>query len=352
MIGRKRRLRRLFVLGVIALPVAVTPFVHSATATPAEPASAASSAAAGVKFISSGGKVVDAAAVARESGGKSAMSYRGTNRPISDATRRIPRGTPAGGGPATETPISPDRRVQITATTTYPNRAVVSLVYKKTSSGGSFICTGFMIAPNVVATAGHCVNFGTSGGNGFFYKPSYAIYPGRSGSSTPYLCPNNAIPRAQQLWTNSTWNSSGAESHDYGAITLSCDLGNTTGYFGWTTTGQSVGSAVDTQGYPGDKPSGTQWDADNCSTSTSSSSFVQCTVASVSSTQLFYKNDTAGGQSGSPLFTVTSTNCTCAIGIHAYGLHGSSPHSTNNHGTRVNSTVSNFFHLMRNGGLV
>ena len=123
-----------------------------------------------------------------------------------------------------------------------------------------------MIAPNVVATAGHCVNFGTSGGTGFFQKSSFRIYPGRNGSSSPYLCPGGTVARAEQLWTNATWNSSGAETNDYGAITLSCDLGNTTGYFGWTSSGHTVGSEVDTQGYPGDKPSGTQWDADNCST--------------------------------------------------------------------------------------
>ena len=111
-----------------------------------------------------------------------------------------------------------------------------------------------------------------------------------------------------------------------------------------------MGTEVDTQGYPGDKPSGTMWDADNCSTAMTGT--VQCTIAATTSQQLFYRNDTAGGQSGSPLFRVTSTSCTCAIGIHAYGLHGSSPHSTNNHGTRVNSTVSAFFNLMRNGGLV
>ena len=176
------------------------------------------------------------------------------------------------------------------------------------------------------------------------------IYPGRNGSSSPYLCPGGAVARAQQLWTNATWNSSGAETNDYGAIALSCDLGNTTGYFGWTSSGHSVGTEVDTQGYPADKPSGTQWDADNCSTSASGT--VQCTITATTSQQLFYKNDTFGGQSGSPLFRVTSTGCTCAIGIHAYGLHGSSLHSTNNHGTRVNSTVSAFFSLMRNGGLV
>ena len=334
------------VLGVIAVPVA-TPLATSATA---QPAPAEKRPAASEKFVSSSGKVVDARQVAREFASSSAPSFRGTNQRIYTAKRATPNTRSAGGGSATESVIAPDRRVQVTTTTTYPARATVWITFNKSASSTGWSCTGFLIAPNVVATAGHCVNFGTSGGTGFFQTSSFRIYPGRNGSSSPYLCPGGAVARAQQLWTNATWNSSGAETNDYGAITLSCDLGNTTGYFGWTSSGHTVGSEVDTQGYPGDKPSGTQWDADNCSTAVSGT--VQCTIAATTSQQLFYKNDTFGGQSGSPLFRVTSTGCTCAIGIHAYGLHGSSPHSTNNHGTRVNSTLSSFFSLMRNGGLV
>lgn len=348
MMGGRRLLSRIVVLGVIAAPLGAT-LATSATASPAEDKR---SAPAAERFISSSGASVEVARVGRELSSASAPSYKGTNNRIYKATRKAPSTTGAGGGSATETPISPDRRVQITATTTYPNRAVVWITFSKSSTSTGWSCTGFMIAPNVVATAGHCVNYGTSGGSGFFLKSSFRIYPGRSGATIPYKCPGGAVATASQLWTNSTWNSTGAETNDYGAITLSCNIGTTTGYFGWTTGGQAIGNPVDTQGYPGDKPSGTQWDADNCSTSSVSTSFVQCTVAAVSSQQLFYRNDTAGGQSGSPLFTVTSSGCTCAIGIHAYGLHGSSPHSTNNHGTRVNLTVSRFFSLMRNGGLV
>ena len=347
--GGRRLLSRTVVLGVMALPIAA-PLATSATAS--QPAPADKRVAVGEAFVSSGGKLVEARQVAKQLASSSAPSYRGTNDRISTAKRSTPSTTPAGGGPAAETPISPDRRVQVTSTTAYPARATVWITFNKSASSTGWSCTGFMIAENVVATAGHCVNFGTSGGTGFFQKSSFRIYPGRNGSSSPYLCPGGGVARAQQLWTNATWNSSGAETHDYGAITLTCDLGRTTGYFGWTSSGHTVGSEVDTQGYPADKPSGTQWDADNCSTSPLSTSFVQCTIAATTSQQLFYKNDTAGGQSGSPLFRVTSTGCTCAIGIHAYGLHGSSPHSTNNHGTRVNSAVSSFFNLMRNGGLV
>lgn len=346
MSGGRRLLSRMLILGAIAAPVGAT-LVATAGASPAP---VDKRVAASEKFVSSDGQVVDASRVGRELGTKSAPSYKGTNRPIYRVKMRTPSATGAGGGSAAETPIAPDRRVQISPTTSYPTRAVTWILFKKTSTGGTFSCTGFMIAPNVVATAGHCVNFGTSGGTGFFYKPSFQIFPGRNGASSPFLCPGGTVPTASQLWSNATWNNTGAETHDYGAITLSCNIGNTVGYFGWTTGGQTNGSAVDTQGYPGDKPSGTQWDADNCSTNTTT--FVQCTIGTSSSTQLFYRNDTAGGQSGSPLFLTVTSSDVRAIGIHAYGLHGSFPHNFYNHGTRVNTTVANFFSLMRNGGLV
>ncbi len=132
--------------------------------------------------MSSSGKVVDARQVARELGSSSAPSYRGTNKRIYTAKRATPDTTGAGGGSAAETPIAPDRRVQVTATTTYPARATVWITFNKSSTSTGWSCTGFMIAPNVVATAGHCVNFGTSGGTGFFQKSSFRIYPGRNGS--------------------------------------------------------------------------------------------------------------------------------------------------------------------------
>ena len=143
----------MLVLGVLAVPVAAAPFATSATASPAAPTD---KAAVGERFISSSGAVVSSAEFAREAASTaSAPSYRGTNTPISTARLKTPSTTGAGGGPASETPISPDKRVQITATTTYPNRAVVWITFNKSASSTGWSCTGFMIAPNVVATAGH-----------------------------------------------------------------------------------------------------------------------------------------------------------------------------------------------------
>lgn len=251
------------------------------------------------------------------------------------------------GGGSAESVIGVDRRVQDTATTAYPARATVWITFSTGSGGAS--CTGFMISPDVVATAGHCIHKGTGGTSGFYPVTSFSLYPGRNGATIPYKCPGGAIVKATKLWTNTGWANGGGETKDYGAIQTSCPIGNTVGYYGFINTGTTSQNGIKdtTRGYPGDKPSGTQWRSDNCSTS--STTFVQCTVAASETRQLFYKNDTFGGQSGSPVYRIDGTCVPCAIAIHAYGLHGSGNHSSNNHGTRIESNVYNFLYALRYG---
>ena len=175
-----------------------------------------------------------------------------------------------------------------------------------------------MIGANTVATAGHCV---APGGTGGFYDAStYTIAPGQNGSSQPF-----GTCGARRLYSVTGWTNSGDEAYDYGAIKLKCAVGNNTGWFGFWWQGASLtGLAATVTGYPGDKPFGTNW------THTLS-------IAVTETNQIFYKMDTFGGQSGSPVWKTNSDFCSgsCVMGIHAYGLHGASPHGDNNHGTRI-----------------
>src|SRR3712207_1643051 len=61
-------------------------------------------------------------------------------------------------GASPESVIAADGRYQITGPTTYPYRAIAHIT---TSRGG---CTGCLIGVDTVATAGHCVHSGGSGG--------------------------------------------------------------------------------------------------------------------------------------------------------------------------------------------
>ncbi len=79
-------------------------------------------------------------------------------------------------------------------------------------------------------------------------------------------------------------------------------------------------------GYPGDKPWATMWGT-------------RRSIKGVDPDKLFYKIDTFGGQSGSPVYGKLSNVCQpCAFGIHAYGT-GIDPYAESNSGTRVNATV-------------
>jgi glutamyl endopeptidase len=143
---------------------------------------------------------------------------------------------------------------------------------------------------------------------------------GRSGASLPYGTVTSANFRSVTGWTNS---SSGNENYDYGAIILPTQLGNTVGWFGLGvyTDSDLLGTVGNISGYPGDKPSGTQW-------------YNARRIASVNSRKVFYDIDTAGGQSGSAVYRIVN-GARYAFAIHAYGG------ATTNSGTRIVTPVFN-----------
>jgi V8-like Glu-specific endopeptidase len=182
-----------------------------------------------------------------------------------------------------------------------------------------WIGTGWFIGPHTLMTAGHVVyikNSGVAGRDGFVR--SIKVMPGRNGTTLPYGSVTSSNLRTVQGWANS-----GSEEYDYGAIILDTDLGNTTGWFGFgvyndSTLTSSVGNI---SGYPGDKPSGTQW-------------YAARTIASVAARKVFYDIDTFGGQSGSAVYRIVNGN-RYAFAVHAYGG------ATTNSGTRIVTPVYN-----------
>jgi glutamyl endopeptidase len=266
------------------------------------------------------------------------LSSRGTGRSLAkgevdDALADIPArletandlarllsARPASAPIGVESIIGPDERTRVNPTTTYPARATVLITFS--NPDGSFFCTGFLISKDTVATAGHCV--ADAGSGAFFKRGTYRIYPGRNGAgSSPY-----GSCKATRLFSVTGWVKDGREEFDYGAIKLNCNIGTTVGFYGFFWQLATLkGLPVITQGYPGDKTFGTQWKSRDA-------------VRANTVRQVFYRADTAGGQSGSPVWYHRSSSCdTCAMAIHAYGLHGSGAHSTNNHATRINEQV-------------
>ncbi|HMS64478.1 MAG TPA: endopeptidase [Ignavibacteria bacterium] len=220
--------------------------------------------------------------------------------------------------PIAETVHGPDNRTKITNTSSYPWRVHASLLITARDNS-QWIGTGWFIGPHTLMTAGHVVfikNSGVSGRDG--WVKSIKVMPGRNGASLPYGSVTSTNFRSNTGWTNN-----GDENFDYGAIIIPTNLGNQTGWlgFGVYSNADLLASTGNISGYPGDKPSGTQW-------------YDSKRIASVNSRKVYYDIDTAGGQSGSAVYRIVNGN-RYAFGIHAYGG------ATTNSGTRIITAIYN-----------
>jgi glutamyl endopeptidase len=216
-----------------------------------------------------------------------------------------------------ETVIGTDDRIQITNTSVYPWRVHASLRITA-ADNSTWIGTGWFIGAHTLATAGHVVFIYAPGTARHGWVRSIQVMPGRNGSTLPYGSVTSSDFRSVNGWTQS-----GNENYDYGAIRTPTELGNTVGWFGFGVYSDSslLSSTANISGYPGDKPSGTQW-------------YHARQVASVNSRKVYYAADTTGGQSGSAVYHVISGS-RYGIAIHAYGG------ATANSGTRIVQDVYN-----------
>lgn len=210
-----------------------------------------------------------------------------------------------------ESVIGTDDRIQITNTSSYPWSVHASL--RITAVDNSiWIGTGWFIGPHTLVTAGHVVFIYAPGTTRHGWVRSIQVMPGRNGSSLPFGSVTSTDFRSVGGWTQS-----GDENYDYGAIRIPTELGNTVGWFGFGVYSDSdlLASTANISGYPGDKPTGTQW-------------YHSRQVASVNSRKVYYATDTAGGQSGSAVYRMIS-GARYGVAIHAYGG------ATANSGTRI-----------------
>jgi glutamyl endopeptidase len=266
--------------------------------------------------------------MAPQAAGTVSASYAGTGRRPSRVPtesvaeyRALAKSKPKTAPVGIESVIGRDSRFRIVPTTSYPARAVALITFRDGPS--SFICTGWFINRNTVATAGHCVNRG--GGGGFYARTTYRVFPGRNGAGLPF-----GSCGARRLHTVVGWSVNGRDDYDYGAIKLNCNIGSAVGWFGYFWKSGTLNNLpASISGYPGDKPFGTLWMSNG-------------RVTATQALRVFYKNDTIGGMSGSPVYYRRSASCNpCGMAVHAYGVYNGPPFSTNNHGTRITRSVFN-----------
>jgi glutamyl endopeptidase len=201
------------------------------------------------------------------------------------------------GPESTESIINWDSRTRA-VTKRYPNRAVVYI-----ERNGNAHCTGWMYAPNMVVTAGHCVHTGGSKGS-WYSNRTLKVYPGKNNNKNPY---GSCTPIRK--WTVQGWAQNNDPKYDYGAMRLNCNIGNTVGWFGLFHLTNPEGEPAIITGYPGDK-NRTQW---------TSADKIRDSITQM----LGYRMDTIGGMSGSPIWhdrsNATANNGAWGFCVHNYG---------------------------------
>lgn len=183
------------------------------------------------------------------------------------------------------------------------------------SSGTEYVGTAWFIAPNVLATAGHCVYLRDDGG----WATSIDVIPGMAGGLEPY-----GRATSTRFASVDGWRDTGGRDFDYGVIFLDgSDLGARVGNFG--VEAQPDADLVDAvsriSGYPSDRDRATR------------QYYHERPLKSVSPTRINYDIDTFGGQSGSPIWRQIAGVGAVAVGIHTTGT------ATGNSGTRITEDV-------------
>lgn len=214
-----------------------------------------------------------------------------------------------------ESVLDADERTRIVNTTEAPWRLICSLAIE--SDWGTYIGTGWFVAPTTLITAGHCV-FDKNQMNGWARR--ITVTPGRERELEPY---GSAV--ATRFSTVDRWISAQDPDFDIAAIHLDAPLledPDSVFRVGAFTDDELVAYLVNVGGYPGTPGGGQElyWAKNR--------------VRAVTPRRIFYDVDTSGGQSGGPVFIFRDGETQpIVVGIHAYGV-GGTPASMN---MRVNS---------------
>lgn len=225
--------------------------------------------------------------------------------------------------------VGNDDRKQVLDTTKKLPRKVVHIVFTIPGQG-DFFCSGSLIAPEIVATAGHCL-YDTDNN---VAATNFRVFPGRaSRKSKPFgKCTASnldaVVPQAYKDATDSL--SVEAVTYDFGAVELDCEQTLST-VFDLAVYDFTQDVTLNLNAYHGDKPPGTQWKSKDI------------TVGEFFDVPLvIYKVDTFGGSSGGGLQNKALSGCTCILVINTLEIQLENG-QLRNAGVVVTADVKQFF---------
>ena len=214
--------------------------------------------------------------------------------------------------------IGTDDRLPVADTRLIPFRSICALRITA-ATGELLIGTGWLIGPQTLITAGHCVHIRRLGG----WAQSIEVIPALARDSRPF---GSAVSR--RFYSVDGWVSSADKEFDYGAIHLDAPLSDPGFLVAQALPDAALVHAPATLcGYPVDhRPNGHRGDHQY---------YHAWRIASVGAQTLQYDIDTVGGQSGSPIWCAGDGGTPVVVGIHTTGG------VLGNSGTRVTAAVMN-----------
>jgi V8-like Glu-specific endopeptidase len=238
--------------------------------------------------------------------------------PLENTVKRVRTAEiPADDATATPATVGIEDRVVVTSTMAYPWNTIGFLVISYTG-GASFRCSGTLVSPYVVLTAGHCVHNNSRGG----YVISARFYPGQSQASVTdnVQRPYGSKADVSALQTTDTWTQiSGNDSYpvtDYKSDIAAIEFKTP---FTFTDTFMpvlysSAAGPVTSAGYPGLFQNTSAYGLYTDSGSDTSGNYLR------SNHVRQFAIDASGGDSGSPFFYVDpATGQSSLVGSLSYG---------------------------------
>ena len=201
--------------------------------------------------------------------------------------------------------------------------AFITAQFPDGSSGGF---TGALISPFHILTVAHGIY--DKGNGGFAYLDSIQVSLGQHGTERYYGTVNAAeytyftgyTDDSNWRFTNGEWRPQ-SFNHDMAIITLDYNIGYSTGWFGYQYNNDHSyyqGLNVNTAGYPSDLADSWYWS--NYQVADVDLYHVYGPITEVYQETFRYELDSAGGQSGSPVWTYNpSTEERYIVGVHSNG---------------------------------